>query len=200
MYRLKRIHWWYHHGLPHSHKCSWTRITISVLLTQSYRPANLNNMLITTRKVVLPTIVYTLYVVYNFTHSLSVVYIMQQYMYVVSSMQSTFASSSWSRQCPCGCGSVVKRYIHVGTTYQQLDIRHGAERFMGDLEFICYDYHLDRTIPRIVEAVYCLMPSLLDTELFTTIPHPHGHLRPTIVSSNVQGYFVAENKLQLMYW
>ena len=29
------------------------------------------------------------------------------------------------------------------------DIRHGAEQYTGDLEFIFYGYHLDRTIPRI---------------------------------------------------
>ena len=39
--------------------------------------------------------------------------------------------------------------------------RHGAEQYTGDLELIFSGYHLDRTVPKIPEPVYCLMPSLL---------------------------------------
>ena len=39
--------------------------------------------------------------------------------------------------------------------------RHGAEQYRGDLELIFSGYHLDRTVPKIPEPVYCLMPSLL---------------------------------------
>ena len=43
-----------------------------------------------------------------------------------------------------------------------LEIRHGAEQYTGYLEFIFYGHHLDRAVPRIPEAVYCLTPSLLE--------------------------------------
>ena len=39
--------------------------------------------------------------------------------------------------------------------------RHGAEQFTEDLAVIFYGCHLDRTIPEITAAIYCLMPSLL---------------------------------------
>ena len=40
-------------------------------------------------------------------------------------------------------------------------IRHGAEQYTGDLEFILNGYYLDRAVPRMAQAVCCLMPSSL---------------------------------------
>ena len=77
------------------------------------------------------------------------------------------AAICWRRMGPCshygrpagrpmaGHGKP-KKYHWVAT-------RHGAEQYTGYLEFVFYGYHLDRAIPRISEAVYCLTPSLVAT-------------------------------------
>ena len=54
------------------------------------------------------------------------------------------------------CFSCIKSADNVADLFT----RHGAERYTGYLEFMFYGYHLDRAIPRIPEAVYCLTPSL----------------------------------------
>ena len=38
--------------------------------------------------------------------------------------------------------------------------KHGAEQYTGYLEIIFYGHHLDRAVPRVSEAIYCLTPSL----------------------------------------
>ena len=60
----------------------------------------------------------------------------------------------------------IKAFISADVTWQGqrstlLWYRHGAEQYAGDLECVFYGYHLDRAILKIVEAAYCLMPSLL---------------------------------------
>ena len=42
-----------------------------------------------------------------------------------------------------------------------LDVGHGAEQYTEDLAVINFGYQLDRTVLDIVEAVHCLMPSLI---------------------------------------
>ena len=71
-----------------------------------------------------------------------------------------FAGGEWAHAAIMGGQWPVtenpKKYHWVAT-------RHGAEQYTGYLEFVFYGYHLDRAIPRISEAVYCLTPSLVAT-------------------------------------
>ena len=70
--------------------------------------------------------------------------------------------------------------------------KHGAEQYAGYLETIFYGHHLDRAIPRISEAIYCLTPSLVNCFECTTASSIQREYHFYVLGKDTSRGFVSE--------